>query len=53
MDLLTVVLAVEQSDTDLPADELLDGIREHKDSLRNLQGWWGRFIKHLEDLGEI
>jgi hypothetical protein len=54
VDALDVVLAVEQDDDGRWTDEeILEGIREHKDTLRNLQGSWGRLIARLEEEGEI
>lgn len=48
MEALDVVLAVEQGTDEYTEEEILEGIREHKDSLRKLQGSWGRFIAALE-----
>lgn len=57
MEILDVVLAVEQTcecgSHAYTEEELLEGISEHRDTLRNLQGSWGRFIAHLEDMGVI
>lgn len=53
MDALDVVLAVEQEDSEFTAEEILAGLAEHKESLRNLQGSWGRMIEALESEGAI
>lgn len=53
MDALDVVLAVEQEDSGYSAEEILAGIAEHKETLRNLQGSWGRMIESLEQRGMI
>lgn len=49
MDTLDVILAVEQGGEEYTEDEILAGIAEHKDSLRVLQGSWGRLIASLEE----
>lgn len=53
MDALDVVLAVEQGSDEYDEDQILAGIAEHRDTLRNLQGSWGRLIQRLEDQGLI
>lgn len=53
MDALDVVLAVEQGSDDYSEDEILQGIAEHRESLRKLQGSWGRLIARLEQEGAI
>lgn len=54
MDALDVVLAIEQGD-DSPysEDEIVEGLSEHRDTLRRLQGSWGRLITQLEEAGVI
>lgn len=49
MDLLDVIMAVEGDPTDYTQEELLKGISEHKETLRGLQGFWGRLISDLEE----
>lgn len=49
MDALDVMLAVEQGSDQYSEEELLSGISEHKDTLRTLQGSWGRLIANLEE----
>lgn len=53
MDALDVVLAVEQGSDEYSEQEIVDGIAEHRDSLRLLQGSWGRLIADLENRGVI
>jgi len=53
VDLLTLVIAIEQNEDTFTAQELLEGIQQHKEELRELQGFWYRLIRELEDLGEI
>lgn len=53
MDVLDVILAVEQRSDQHSKEELLSGISEHKDTLRALQGSWGRLIANLEEQGLI
>lgn len=55
MDALDVVLAIEQGyDPDVyTEDDIVDGLRQHKDTLRHLQGSWGRLIHQLEQDGVI
>ena len=53
MDLLDVVLAVEQGESDFSEEKIIEGLSEHRDSLRTLQGSWGRFIDQLEEHGVI
>lgn len=53
MDALDVVLAVEQGDSGHTPEEILAGIAEHRESLRKLQGSWGRLIARLEQEGAI
>ena len=52
MNVLDVILAVEQGEVE-DEDALIDGLSEHRESLRQLQGSWGRFIQQLEDGGVI
>lgn len=52
MNALDVVLAVEQGSDHTP-EEILAGISEHKDTLKLLQGSWGRLIASLENQGRI
>ena len=49
MEILDVVLAVEQRDSEYSEEEILEGISEHRDTLRKLQGSWGRLIAQLEE----
>lgn len=49
MDALDVVLAVEQGSDEYDEDQILAGIAEHRATLRQLQGSWGRLIQRLED----
>lgn len=53
MDALEVVLAVEQGSDEYSEEEIIAGIAEHKEDLRNLQGSWGRLIRDLEESGAI
>ncbi len=53
MDALDVVLAVEQGDSPYSEEEIIEGLSEHRDTLRGLQGSWGRLIDRLEESGTI
>lgn len=53
MDALDIVLAVEQGESNFSEEEIIEGLSEHRDTLRTLQGSWGRFIEQLEDRGVI
>lgn len=53
MDILELVLAVEQGADEYTEEEILEAIRDHKETLRNLQGSWGRLICDLEEQGEV
>lgn len=53
MDALDVVLAIEQGESEYSEEEIIEGLSEHRDSLRRLQGSWGRFIEQLEQSGRI
>ncbi len=57
MDVLTLVTYLE-SDPEETADEytreeILEAISEHKETLRQLQGSYGRMINALEERGDI
>jgi hypothetical protein len=53
MDALDVVLAVEQGSDEYDEDQILAGIAEHRATLRQLQGSWGRLLRDLEERGLI
>lgn len=54
MDALDVVLAVEGQDLgDWTEEDLIQALSEHRESLRRLQGSWGRYIAQLEEAGVI
>jgi hypothetical protein len=54
MDALDVILAVEGQDLgNWTEDDLIEGLSAHRDSLRRLQGSWGRYIERLEEEGVI
>jgi hypothetical protein len=53
MEALDLVLAVEQGSQEYTREEIIEGIAEHKEELRQLQGSWGRLIAALEENGEI
>lgn len=49
MELLDVVLAVEQGTEDHTEEEIIEAIGEHRETLRRLQGSWGRLVASLEE----
>lgn len=53
MDALEVILAVEQGTDEYDEDQILEGIAEHRATLRKLQGSWGRLLRDLEERGMI
>lgn len=54
MDVIDVIMEVEGEVEGMhDEDELLAGIAEHRETLRHLQGFWGRLIADLESQGRI
>lgn len=55
MDAVDVVMIVEGDflPDGVTPEDLMEGIRQHADTLRRLQGSWGRFIESLEEAGEL
>lgn len=56
MDALTLVLYLENPEDipeELTGEDVIEAIREHKDTLRQLQGSYGRMIANMEALGTI
>lgn len=54
IDPLELVLIIEQRDPgDHSEEEIIESLSEHRETLRRLQGSWGRFIHDLEESGRI
>lgn len=52
LKLVDIVMQVEGGDIPDP-EALLEAVSVHRESLRRLQGSWGRFIADLEERGAI
>lgn len=53
MDLLDLIMEVEENGLDFSNQEQLAAVGHHRDTLRQLQGYWGRLVAQLEDEGYI
>lgn len=54
MDPVDLVMALEgDNPNDYTEGELLEAIAEHKETLRHLQGSYGRMVASLEEQGMI